>query len=541
MTIFSHTSFFKNEIFRFCKIDVPSLNKFVKLEVRVNAFALSITVVETTIQSYDENVTVMGFKVTPATTPETTSKEPKTGRTIRNQFWSTGFAKSDEQTPKRPETTVSRQFLPKKKHGISEVWSKQMQESRDDLKQPFPYTPFKLGSLNKKTSVNILHDGTLNTQLNQDLSQIYGTQQQPGTSAIPRPEPKGIWRGPQSGIIPPPPAPYRPSSAMNINIPVLSRPASRANSDLGIGTIAFCDSIGNVPSRYQSYCTLPRPEQIDFDQHSNYGNEISQMAKQINQLYGHYNAQVQPSASPNPISKQGILPGSRPASSMLVGAPGMASDYLTRQHSTTLYGPAESNVIPQISDDEILKPAKEIIYFDALSILSVLQVLFSLVIFGCGVLRIIWNSKWAVGIELVLAALIFSTGVTGICASSRRSYSAATATYTLSMLNSILSLIPSIMGTLPAIANAFPTLNLEWLLDVHESLTIDYLLSFTCFAETVIAMITSIYGCKALGLTMRLVEKLRFSVDLNTVFKSLSPVNQNELDRMDRKKAIDGT
>lgn len=71
----------------------------------------------------------MGFKITPVTTPETAPKEPKAGKGIRNQFWSTGFVKSDEQTPKRSETTVSRQFLPKKKHGISEVWSKQMQES----------------------------------------------------------------------------------------------------------------------------------------------------------------------------------------------------------------------------------------------------------------------------------------------------------------------------------------------------------------------------------------------------------------------------
>ncbi|VDN83059.1 unnamed protein product [Brugia pahangi] len=413
-----------------------------------------------------------------------------------------------------------------------------------------------------------------------------------GTSAIPRPEPKGIWRGSQSGIIPPPPGSYRPASAMNM--PVLSRPPSRANSDLGIGTIAFCDNIGTGPSRYQSYCTLPRPEQIDFDQHSNYGNEISHMAKQINQLYGPYNTQVQPSISPNPMSKQqkhrligylkifqstklfggikiferttsvklneiylkvrkdlsslkGILPNSRPASSMLIGAPGMASDYLTRRQS--LYGPAESNVVPQISDEDILKPAKEIVHFDALSVLSVLQVLCSLVIFGCGVLRIIWNSKWALGIELLLAALVFSAGVTGICASSRRSYSAAAATFILSVLNCILSLVPFILGnlishltlstgTLPVMANAFPRLNQEWLFDMHESLAIDYLLSFTCFAELVIAMITSIYGCKALGLTMRLVEKLRFSADLNTVFEDLSPAIQKGLEEVDNKEAV---
>ncbi|KAL3985621.1 putative integral membrane protein [Acanthocheilonema viteae] len=502
----------------------------------------------------------MGLKVIPTTTPETTLKEPKAGKGIRNQFWSTGFIKNDEQTPKRPESTVSRQFLPKKKHGISEVWSKQMQESREDLKQPFPYTPFKSGTLTKKTLMNVLHDANLNTQLNDDLSQIYGTQQQsafPGyprtvssmqgtlrahhnnglyaTSAIPRPESKGIWSGSQSGIIPPPPSgPYRPASAMNM--PTLSRPASRANSDLGIGAVSFCDNIGNVPSRYQSYCTLPRPEQIDFDQHSNYGNEISQMAKQINQLYGPHTSQIQPSISPTLTNKQTILPSSRPASSMLVGAPGMASDYLTRRHS--IYGPTESNIIPQISDEEILKPAKEIINFDALSVLSVLQVLCSVVIFGCGVLRIIWNLKWAMGIEIVLAVLIFMAGVTGICASSRRSYSAATATFILSMLNSILSVIPFALGVLPAIANAFPALNPEWLFDMYESWAIDYLLSFICFAEIVITVISSIYGCRAFGLTMRLVEKLRFSVDLNTVFEGLSPANQKELHGIDNKEAI---
>ncbi|VDO39701.1 unnamed protein product, partial [Onchocerca flexuosa] len=177
------------------------------------------------------------------------------------------------------------------------------------------------------------------------------------------------------------------------------------------------------------------------------------------------------------------------------------------------------------------------------------QVLCSLLIFGCGVLRIIWNSKWAVGIELVFAALAFVAGVTGIYASSRRSYSVAAAAFILSILNSTLSIIPFILGALPAIANVFPTLNPEWLLKEHESLAINYLLSFACFAEPskiltqrefqmVITMITSIYGCKALGLTMRLVEKLRFSVDLNTVFEDLSHANQKELGGMDNKEAM---
>ncbi|VDN00264.1 unnamed protein product [Thelazia callipaeda] len=70
-----------------------------------------------------------------------------------------------------------------------------------------------------------------------------------------------------------------------------------------LGNVGFCNGIGGISSRYQSYCTLPRPEQTDFDQRSNYGNEISQMAKHINQLYGSYNTQQlqQPSVNANTI------------------------------------------------------------------------------------------------------------------------------------------------------------------------------------------------------------------------------------------------
>lgn len=77
----------------------------------------------------DEEIGIMGSKMTSTTTPETTPKEPKAEKEIRNHLLSTGFVKNDEQIPKRPESTVSRQFLPRKKYGINEVWSKQMQES----------------------------------------------------------------------------------------------------------------------------------------------------------------------------------------------------------------------------------------------------------------------------------------------------------------------------------------------------------------------------------------------------------------------------
>lgn len=74
----------------------------------------------------------MGLKSIPTATPETAKKEQKTVKGFKNQFWSMGSMKGEnkeEQTLKRPVSTVGRQFLPKKQQGVSEAWSKQIQEN----------------------------------------------------------------------------------------------------------------------------------------------------------------------------------------------------------------------------------------------------------------------------------------------------------------------------------------------------------------------------------------------------------------------------
>ncbi|VDM98971.1 unnamed protein product [Thelazia callipaeda] len=229
------------------------------------------------------------------TTPRATSQIPRlegnqnsVGKGNWNQMWPAEPRKNEskeEVTGKRVETTISRQFLPKKKQGVSEAWSKQTLENREDLKQPFPYTPFKSGTLKKATSINTLRGSAFNSHFNQDVSQIYGTQQQscklrtvPNvqetmrahydanniysnfmisalakskrelciykglfvvgnqcTSGILHQESKGMWKGAPSGMTAPPSGPYRPASV--INAPLLARPSSRANSDLGIGAV----------------------------------------------------------------------------------------------------------------------------------------------------------------------------------------------------------------------------------------------------------------------------------------------------------------
>lgn len=49
-----------------------------------------------------------------------------------------------------------------------------------------------------------------------------------------------------------------------------------------------------------------------------------------------------------------------------------------------------------------------------------LQVVCAIVIFTCGVLRIIWHAKWSLGVELAYAVVVFITAAIGIYASSRR-------------------------------------------------------------------------------------------------------------------------
>ncbi|VDK20815.1 unnamed protein product [Anisakis simplex] len=94
-----------------------------------------------------------------------------------------------------------------------------------------------------------------------------------------------------------PAGPYRPASAM---IPsAVPRPTSRANSEVGVGLT----NVG-MGSRYQSYCTLPRPEQIEFEQHPVYGNDISHMAQQISMLYGPYTQKSTTNDMQQPIYMQ---------------------------------------------------------------------------------------------------------------------------------------------------------------------------------------------------------------------------------------------
>lgn len=60
-----------------------------------------------------------------------TNEKEKNAKFLGNQFWtqskkSVNYNSGDQQI--RPESTVSRQFLPKKQQRINEAWNKQAQE-----------------------------------------------------------------------------------------------------------------------------------------------------------------------------------------------------------------------------------------------------------------------------------------------------------------------------------------------------------------------------------------------------------------------------
>ncbi|TKR69278.1 hypothetical protein L596_021458 [Steinernema carpocapsae] len=141
--------------------------------------------------------------------------------------------KADEQKPiERPPSSVSRQFMPNKQKNASEMWSKHEEKLQDKKENNnFGYTPFKTGPVNGGARAPQKMDVTALT--------VDGFSK-------PRYEPNGAMSQTHGSTM------NRSNSALGQ--PMVTRPNSRAASELNFNP---------VPSRYQSYCTLPRPEQIE--------------------------------------------------------------------------------------------------------------------------------------------------------------------------------------------------------------------------------------------------------------------------------------
>uniref|UniRef100_A0A0N5AEH6 MARVEL domain-containing protein n=1 Tax=Syphacia muris TaxID=451379 RepID=A0A0N5AEH6_9BILA len=517
----------------------------------------------------------------------------KEGKGFKGQFWfvnDTKESKEGSELMKRPESSISRQFQPRKQQGLTEAWAKQAQENRDG--QAFNYTPFKSAPVIRAPSVSLLREGTPNPPNTQALlqpqslqqtnrmlphsglssvyQQSYMRNQYPGygvlptvkdmhpqgqstpkmaphlqarssltgadlhsyrpktqmSAVLPRPMSGTLWKNTVANDMQPPPGPYRPASAMN---PVtIARPNSRAASELGLGV--------GLNSRYQSYCTLPRPEHVDYDQQSIYGSEVDHMGQQINMIYGSYNPK------PHDLNTSLERPGfgllqHRPQPAMLTGPATISADYAKycQPNLNSHFNPEVQ--LPNLnSDPELFKLPKDVVYFDALSLLSVFQVVCAIVILTCGIFRIIWHAKWFVGVELAYAVSVLIASILGIYASSKRSYCATAAAFTFANINAIIGLIPLIFGLMPAVPFVLSNVNKESFANDDESFLVDYLLSFSSFVEIVLASILAIYCCRSFGIALQHVDN--FQKNFDGKYDSTSLSMQKNLETIEKKMPL---
>ncbi|KAK6756959.1 hypothetical protein RB195_015032 [Necator americanus] len=398
---------------------------------------------------------------------------------------------------------ASKQFQPKKYKDGGQEWRK---ERKEGTTQPiYGFTPFKTNSLSRATtplapiSEQSSQSGTLrptgksnpfvypNQPPTRNGFQVHELPQYHSTpkathntlirpeSAIPMSrEQKLTW-----GRLPPQ-AGFRSVSAMGQQI----RPPSR-QSDTGI---AQC-----VGSRYQSYCTLPRPEEVDAE-------TLSEMHSNLHAFYG----PTIPKVVSRPPSVATLVPGL---------APGMASDFI--RPPTGL--PAATVAMGAPSP----KKPTEIVSWNTLSLICSMQVLCSLAIFGLGVGRMLQGAKWAIGVELVYALVVMIAGLSGIYSVRQRSYAAATFSFGLTTISTILAVPPFGLGIFPTIPWAFSEATPSVWINPSEPLELDLGLSLIVLIQFVLSLILSISGCRSVGVLCGVLEEVKLHHDLHSAFHDI--------------------
>ncbi|KJH53453.1 hypothetical protein DICVIV_00391 [Dictyocaulus viviparus] len=363
----------------------------------------------------------------------------------------------DRQRPNGRGMYVSKQFQPKKYKDIGQEWCRTEPSSQS------VFIPFKSNSISRSTTplapISEQNSTTGSPQRSnkshpfeyhnetasynnlcqvQDLPKSHSTPkvahhpQIRSESAIPMSrEQKLTW-----GRLPPS-ASYRSSSAMAQPI----RPLSR-QSDVGIG--------GGHCSHYQSYCTLPRPEEVD-------GGTLNDMHSNLHAFHS------------NTIPK--VVSRMPPTTTMVPTIPSMIKS--DSMHAPSLIAPSN----PVQSTPPILLKQKEVISWNTLSLLCSMQVLSSLTIFGIGIGRMLQGAKWGIGIELGYAFTVLTVGLVGICAVRQRSNAAATFVFCLNAFCFILAIPPFVIGLFPAIPWAFAEATPSLWTNAREPLELDFGLS----------------------------------------------------------------
>uniref|UniRef100_A0A0K0E2A6 MARVEL domain-containing protein n=1 Tax=Strongyloides stercoralis TaxID=6248 RepID=A0A0K0E2A6_STRER len=409
--------------------------------------------------------------------------------------------KQEENSSKHEEWTSVADTL-KKKDTPQLQENTNQEKSQKQLGGIYGYTPFvRPPTTNATFNPNTLPDT------------IYGVR--PG-SAIPRPQIGNKIS--TNGVI------SRPSSALdNIYSGSMQRPESRTGSEYGMPIIG---------SRYQSYTTLPRPEQLDNEQINNYGPYsiygTSQQAygaasrgRQIpvEGVYGYGGRNIMKGA---PISRPAsalsniMIPNGFGKPAYLNPAFSVSNMYMGQPAATTI--PSKTGPIMLSTENVGYKKKGTLINNSGLSVCSSMQVISGLCFIGIGIARIILNAKWAFGIEVAFGFLSILTGLLGVIGLRNKNYSCSVASFIISNANIYFVIIPFLIGLIPLLPFHIRSDTFVVLIGNDEPIEVDIALTVLCIIQFFLSLTMTIFGCRSWGITMDHVEHLRLRDVMREVY-----------------------
>uniref|UniRef100_A0A914PQS5 Uncharacterized protein n=1 Tax=Panagrolaimus davidi TaxID=227884 RepID=A0A914PQS5_9BILA len=408
-----------------------------------------------------------------------------------------GKKKASKEEEKRPGSAISREFMPKKQQKIVNQWKRN--DSQDDtttknpqgnqsVQTPFGYVPFK-------SAPNPIYGNRANpngTATSDDLAVANYMQ-------------NAYQKSPQL---------QRPDSVMTGTDMNTSRPGS----ELGIY---------RLPSRYQSYTTLPRPEHVQMDiqnlpvqqQPPHYGipKAVSQHGRtksmeRSSNIYGTSGAVV------------GIGgPEKRPLSA-ISGSRSMhtihTEPYMPRVGSKafSFYG------LPY--DDESSKGLKPIIPWKSLNAFYLLQSLIGIGAAIAGVSRLMLQPEQTNNgsgnglIEIAFGASIGTNGLLGLLSGFQQNYSVSIFTFIMAFFNFLFTALPFQMGAKPFLQ----LFNDQTMLHTTIS-NYDFALLAMAIFSWGICLVIMVYGCRAIGRVIYHVENIRLQNAINKSVKDIHNMN----------------
>ncbi|CAD6193709.1 unnamed protein product [Caenorhabditis auriculariae] len=429
-----------------------------------------------------------------------------------------------EPTAPKPTGTLTKQFQPKKLKDANKLWNKDS-ETNSQVSYSTYNGNNKAATLGNTSLGNTTpkrnrsgepHTGTLRppkaspfvydpptTQSTPKMPRAQRSESAAGNNNTMSREQKLTW-----GRVPPNPAHFRSASAMGTS--TLTRPLNRPNEFTPMGQFGG--------SRYQSYCTLPRPEQMDPE-------TLSQIQMQL-QMHPPHGPVHHPFYDPTKmVPPQMVTPQMRPPSA-LSGGPPMAVAPLA-SNLAAYVPPHSQKPIPSPREIAHMAIGPSVVNWNLMSLVSCMQVLCCVGIFGVGVARMLYGSLWAIGVEIVFATCAVVPALVGIYAVKRGSYAAAVYCYIANVVAGIFATVPLLLGLFPVFTWIFPKVDSRWLVSSVEPLNLDFALSLLVLLEIFLSFVVCVSGCSSLGKLFISVDNLKLHNNVKAAFEDNNPIPYN--------------